>query len=151
MIRFAAALLVALASFAAQAQTTEPIDVVRKFYAQPPVENYTPYSKRLAGLYDAASAKSKELEEPVSGVDFDPTINGQDAEPNFQKTLRYQQTQRGGDRARIKVTFKNGRQSELWFDMILENNRWLVDDIQSVRGEAKWVFSKLLMDGAQGK
>ena len=58
-------------SLAAQA-AREPIDIVRALYAPerantPPAY---PFSHRLQGLYDAASARSRELNEPVSGLDF---------------------------------------------------------------------------------
>ncbi len=135
------------------AAAQEPIDVVKKFYVenQNNSQRYEPWSKRLRRLYDAAAATSKKLDQPVSGIDFDPTVNGQDTEEGFLKSVRADQTQRAADKARIKVTFKNGRLSELWYDMILESGAWVVNDIHSVRGESKWVWSKLLADGAKGK
>ena len=43
--------------------------------------------------------KSKQVNEPVSGLDFDPIISGQDSDDDFRKTLKYSVEPRGAGKA----------------------------------------------------
>jgi hypothetical protein len=143
-------LLAALAALLASpvlAQPVDPVAVVRGFYREGAAE-YRPFSRRLAGLYQAALENSTVREIPVAGLDFDPAVNGQDVEPETYRSARFTVASQRGDRAVVTATFRNGGPQEVRFDLVREGGRWLVDEIRSVKGE-RWVWSELLKKGAE--
>ena len=149
-IRIGLALLVLLAPLAARAQSGEAIDLVRSFYVPGFDEEKMPLSSRLKTLFDAALANSKQHDMPVSGLDFSWILNAQDAEPGFDKTLQFAELKRTPNAATIRVTFRNGRQEELRYEMKREGGKMVVDDIHYVTGQPT-SLGKMLVEGANEK
>lgn len=130
--------------------TTSPTDVVRWFYPLRPGLSQPPFSARLQKHFDAALANSRKINAPVAGLDFAFQVNAQDTEPGYEKTLRFSPRRNDGKRTRVRVTLRNYRSVELIYDLVLENGRWLVDDVRSTR-EPRWVLSRLYAIGAREK
>lgn len=128
----------------------DPLVPLKRIYAGETaiVDKPAPFSKRLKALEDAASKRSKELNEPVAGLDFDFRINGQDFEPGTFKSVRYKRIERKGDRASVAVTFKNGTAQELRYNLVRENGQWLIDEVRNEKKDP-WVLSKLYEEGAK--
>lgn len=144
-----ALLALALAALPAGAQTpSEPLDLVRSFYVPGYNENAMPLSARLTRLLDAAVANSRKHNMPVQGLDFAWTVNAQDTQPGFERTLQFGQISRSEERAQIRVAFHNGRDEELRYEMLRENGKWVVDDIRYLRGDPT-SLSQMLDAGAK--
>lgn len=158
MQRFAVASLVLLATlscalFAAmptRAQGTEPLALVRSFYAPDYRNDLMPLSQRLGALLDAAIANSRKIDAPVSGLDFAWQLNAQDSEPGFEKTLTLAETARDARTATVRASFRNGRDEELEYRLLRENGIWTIDDILYLKGE-QTSLSQMLIDGANEK
>jgi hypothetical protein len=147
-ILFAAFGLALLLTSFARAQAPAPLDLVRSFYAPGFEEEKMPLSARLQRLLDAAVANSKKHNAPVTGLDFSWILNAQDAEPGFDKTLSFSETKRSAAEAIIRVTFKNGRDEELRYDLKRENGKMVVDDIHYLSGQPT-SLSHMLTEGAK--
>ena len=83
-----------------------PLAAVKLVYDPKTKDAQRPYSKKLSALYAAAVKKSKQLNEAVSGLDFDPIISGQDSDDDFRKTLKYSVEPRGAGNAVVVVKFR---------------------------------------------
>ena len=144
--------LSATAAAPALAQTapkSDPAEPIRALYARPgAARSREPFTKRLQALRAAAIKRSRELEEPVSGLDFDYSVNGQDHEDGMARSVRIAVLTQSDSRAEVKVTFRNGAPQELRYDMALEGGRWLVDDVRSLTNDTAWVLSELYREGA---
>lgn len=138
----------ALSPAAAPAQPgPEPLDLVRGFYAPDYRNDQMPLSPRLGALLDAAIANSRKHDAPVTGLDFAWQLNAQDAEPGFEKTLKLAQTALSADSATVRASFHNGREEEIDYRLLRQNGRWVVDDIDYLKGEAT-SLSEMLKTGA---
>lgn len=126
---------------------SEPLALVRSFYAPGFNEDNMPLSQRLTTLLDAAIANSRKHNAPVTGLDFAWTVNAQDTEPGYERTLQFGEIARSDAAALIRVAFHNGRDEELRYELIREHGKWVVDDIGYLRGEAT-TLSKMLKTGA---
>jgi hypothetical protein len=142
----------ATAAAPALAQTapkSDPAAPIRALYAKPgAARSREPFTKRLQALQAAAIKRSRELDEPVSGLDFDYVVNGQDHEDGMARSVRIAVLSQSEARAEVKVTFRNGPLQELRYDMALEGGRWLVDDVRSLTKDQSWVLSELYREGA---
>lgn len=132
----------------AQAPGSQPLELVRSFYQPGYDEEKMPLSTRLEKLADAAIANSRKHNAPVTGLDFSWILNAQDAEPGFDKTLKFSEVKRSANDASIRVTFSNGREEELLYEMKQQNGKWVVDDIRYLRGQPT-TLSKMLETGAK--
>ena len=128
----------------------EPLAIVRALYGAEGSSNKRPYSKRLAKLYGAAEKNSKKIESPVSGLDFDVVVSGQDVETGYLKTLKIAETKRTDKTAQVKANFKNFKPVEVVYDLVVEDGRWKIDEISSP-GKSGYQWSKLLQKGASEK
>jgi hypothetical protein len=108
-----------------------------------------PFSKRLQALYDAASKRADELNEPVAGVDFDYAINGQDFEPATVRSVRHRIVRQDGASATVETTFRNAGPQKLVYSLVLEGGQWLIDEVRSHTRGGEWVLSALLIKGAR--
>lgn len=126
---------------------SEPLTLVRSFYAPGFNENNMPLSERLTKLLDAAVANSRKHNAPVTGLDFAWTVNAQDTQPGYERTLQIGEIARSDGSALIRVAFHNRRDEELRYELIRESGKWVVDDIRYMRGEAT-TLSKMLKTGA---
>lgn len=99
------------------------------------------YTARLAGLFekDRRMAKGE-----VGCIEFDFWVNGQDW--NLSKVKVSSQNVAGHPDQRIVVAaFENLRTPmELHFHFVQQRGKWLLDDVESVKGPEKWTLSKLL-------
>jgi hypothetical protein len=129
------------------AQTT-PLELVRSFYAPGFDEEKLPLSPRLSQLLDAAIANSKKHNAPVTGLDFSWILNAQDAEPGFDKTLTFAELKRSASDATVRVTFYNGREEELLYELKRAGGNWVIDDIRYLRGTPA-SLSQMLETGAK--
>lgn len=132
----------------AQAPASQPLELVRSFYQPGYDEEKMPLSTRLEKLADAAIGNSRKHNAPVTGLDFSWILNAQDAEPGFDKTLKFSEVKRSANEAAIRVTFTNGREEELLYEMKQQNGKWVVDDIRYLRGQPT-TLSKMLETGAK--
>jgi hypothetical protein len=130
------------------AQTSAPLDLVRSFYAPGFDEDKLPLSPRLTKLLDAAIANSKKHNAPVTGLDFSWILNAQDAEPGFDKTLKFAELTRSASDASVRVTFYNGREEELVYELKQQGGKWVIDDIRYLRNQPT-TLSRMLETGAK--
>ncbi|OYU48613.1 MAG: hypothetical protein CFE31_09160 [Rhizobiales bacterium PAR1] len=150
--------LLALA-FPAFAQSASPVldnplAAVKRVYDPKVKDVQRPYTKKLRALYAAATKKSKQLNEPVSGLDFDPIIAGQDSDDDFRKTLKYAVEPRGAGYAVVVVKFKQFKtepEVTLFYEVMLDGNEWKIDDIVNPAKEFGWRLSTMLIAGAKGQ
>ncbi len=161
MIRLSrrAVLAAALTGFAATAASAQqgaasPMDAVKAFYNSKIPDEARPYSQRLIRLRLAATRRSQQINEPVSGLDFDPTIDGQDADMAvLLRSLQYFDTTTDPIKPTIQVTFTQSRGAPpvtLTYTTINEGG-WKVDDIAKLRQRSNWRWSTLLARGAKGQ
>lgn len=130
---------------------SDPVQTLKAFYgARDKSLGKEPFTRRLAALQAAAVKRSRQINEPVSGLDFSFEIDGQDSEPGTLASVRYEVLSKDAQRASIKVTFRNGGPRELHYDMVSEGSRWLIDDVRRV-GKDAWMLSDLYRKGAAGK
>lgn len=133
-----------------------PLAAVRRVYDPKVKDAGRPFSKKLRVLYAAAFKKSKELNEPVAGIDFDPITGSQDSDDDYRQTLKF--TARPGATAskaivevKLKV-FKSEPEKTLLYDLVREGQRWVIDDISNpATGDDGWRLSTLLIAGAKGQ
>jgi hypothetical protein len=131
-----------------------PLAAVKAFYDPKVKDEQRPYSRRLEALYAAATKKSQELNEPVSGLDFDPTIGGQDSDDDFRKTLEFATIPRAAGKATVEVrlrAFKTEPVMVLFYEVVREDETWRVDDIANPNANDGWRISALLEAGAKGQ
>ncbi|MCZ8182284.1 MAG: DUF3828 domain-containing protein [Beijerinckiaceae bacterium] len=152
---FALSLLAGLVSGPAFAQAIppDPVAVVRQVYDPKIKDAQRPYSARLRKLYAAAIRTSRRLNEPVSGLDFDPTTNSQDSDDNFRDTLKFAAASPSGGKAVVSVKmriFKEQPEQTLIFELVQEKNLWRIDDIVNPAQTDGWRWSKMLEAGAKG-
>ena len=108
-----------------------------------------PFSDSLNALYEAAAKRSEQLQEPVSGLDFDYAVNGQDFEEGLAASVEYEIMSQDANRAEVRVTFKNFEMQELRYFLIVKSGNWLVDELVSKTPGYEWTYSELLKDGAK--
>lgn len=141
----ALSLLLALFAPAIAQPAGDPVSVVKTIYGSSDPLTAKVYSKRLQALLDkdVKAAKGE-----AGNLDFDFAANGQDTQPGYKKTLRYEPRSQAGDRASVKATFKNFEPQRLDYDLVRENGRWAVDEVRSL-GKTKWVLSSVLRGGGR--
>jgi uncharacterized caspase-like protein len=106
-----------------------------------------PLSADLARLYAQVQRRSRQKGEPLSGIDFDPAIDGQDHdEKALARTLKFAEKSRAGAKAQVEVRFTNGDQRVLNYGTVLESGRWLIDYIRKPDPEG-WSWRALLQAG----
>lgn len=153
-------LTAALAAFAAPALAQgapaldNPLAAVKRVYDPKVKEAQRPYTKKLRALYAAAIKKSKQLNEPVSGLDFDPIISGQDSDDDYRQTLKFSVEPRTPGNAVVVVKlrqFKTEPEVTIFYDVSLEGTEWKIDDISNPAKDHGWRLSTLLIAGAKGQ
>lgn len=102
-----------------------------------PQDIYTP---RLAGLF----AKDRRLSKGEVGcIDFDFWVNGQDWKLG-KVNVSGQPVPGHPDQKLVVAAFDNLRTPmELHFHFVQQRGKWLLDDVDSLKGE-KWTLSRLL-------
>lgn len=140
-----------LAAQGAAPAAADPVAFVRSLYASlgRPAEDGN-FSVRLAALRAAAMAKSRELDEPVAGIDFDFRIDAQDHEPGTARSVRVDLIRAEGDRAEVRARFRNGGPQELRYTLVREGGRWVIDEVTYTGRSEGNLLSKLYEQGAAG-
>jgi hypothetical protein len=125
-----------------------PVDALRAVYRTLNRGNARrPLSADLARLYAQVQRRSRQKGEPLSGIDFDPAIDGQDHDEKvLQRTLKFAEESRDATKALVEVSFVNGDPRVLAYDMVLENGRWRIDNIRRTGAEA-WSWRAMLQAG----
>lgn len=149
----------ALAAFPAHAQPAEPdpLAPVRLYASLKRDQEGATFSARLLRLYRAAVAKSRQLGEPVSGLDFSPAFDGQDVdEPAYRRSLRLALEPGAGASRQVRATFRPFANSpqpvRVIYTIVREGAGWKIDDIRNTApGDRAWVYSALLALGAKGQ
>lgn len=115
---------------------TDPVDTVKALLATTQEAREAAFlSARLKRLFAAQRQRARRADGPLPGLDFDFRCNCQEEEDNWKQTLRYAMAARAERTARVTVTFKNFEEREATYSLVLENGKWLVDDIQYQGGE----------------
>lgn len=146
--------LAAAPALAQQAAASDPTAPVRRVYDPKVKEAQRPYSASLRKAYAAAIKTSRRLNEPVSGLDFDPTTNSQDADDDFRKTLKFAVKSQGPDKAVVEVklqVFKDSPELTLLYELVTENKAWRINDIVNPAQQDGWRLSQLLEAGAKAQ
>ncbi|MDP3544763.1 MAG: DUF3828 domain-containing protein [Phreatobacter sp.] len=145
----AALILAAAPAMAQQAAGPDPVAALRALYAKPdraPVEPFI--SPRLRRLYEAQKRRGASAEGPMPGLDFGFACGCQDYDDNFHTRNRYRLVSRDDRRAKVTVTLKifadQPETQDITFDLVLENGRWLIDEVTGASGDIPWVLSRLL-------
>jgi hypothetical protein len=150
IIAFSLLALAAISLRPAQAASDdEIIKYVKELYNAELVRDAEPFSARLLALHEAAMAKSMELMEPVSGLDFDYVINGQDFSETAHSSATFEVISKSEERAEVKVNFLNFEPQELIYTMVPEEGGWWIDEVVSKTPGYEWTLSELLKEGAK--
>ena len=122
-----------------------PMETMRAFYALPERGSKTPFlSTRLRRLYDTQQARSRRSGDVMPGLDFDFACGCQDYDIGFRQSLQLAETARAERTATISAKFKVfDRNSEIHFDLVRENGRWLIDNARGL-GNPAWDLAALL-------
>ncbi|QCI63274.1 DUF3828 domain-containing protein [Phreatobacter stygius] len=116
---------------------TDPIDTVKALLATTQEAREPAFmSARLKRLFAVQRQRARRADGPLPGLDFDFRCNCQEEEDNWKRTLRYTIAARTERTARVTVKFKNFEEREATYSLVLENGKWLVDEIQHQGGEA---------------
>ena len=96
-------------------------------------------SERLMALF----AESQRAHNGFA-VTFDPVVNGQDA---LIEDLVVHAAVIDGSRAYVNARFRNfGTDNVLIFSFVCEDRSWRLDEIASIGGEFRWVFTDVLQN-----
>ncbi|HKE28496.1 MAG TPA: hypothetical protein VKB88_39370 [Bryobacteraceae bacterium] len=146
-IRVVTPILVA-AALTAATRVTDPETFVRGVYdhylaSQRTGRNYVApadiYTARLKALFDEDKRRANG---EVGCIEFDFWVNGQDWNlKNIRVTA--QDIAGSADRKMVNAEFVNDTPQELRFDFRRIGGVWLLDDVESLRGE-RWKLSALL-------
>ena len=99
------------------------------------------YSKRLQALIDKDASETPEG--MVGRIDWDVFVDGQDWQI---KKLHISLVSKTDDTATVRASFLNfDKQCNLLFDLVLEDGRWRIDEIQETE-KPRWIMSKILAD-----
>lgn len=126
---------------------TDPVTVVRQLYRPAGHDRGAAYSRRLEALYQAALKNAKVRDIPVSGLDFDFAVNGQEVEPDTYRSAQVALLRQGDGRAEVRASFRNRGDQELRYSLVLEGGRWRIDEVTSTTGDG-WRWSDMLVQGA---
>ncbi len=132
----------------AETKIDDPEAFVRQVYARYEAaekahRDYSPsddiYTRRLKGLMDEDKRRAKG---EVGCIEFDFWINGQDSQLK-NVTVTSRAVPGKDDRRIVTATFTNFRPQQNEFEFQRVDGKWLIDEVQSLRGD-KWVLSKIL-------
>jgi hypothetical protein len=145
-MRLALILIFALCSAFAQAQdASDPLALITDIYKSYTAENDLPgysnvYCKRLEALIDA-DLKAQEPGDSGS-IDWDVFVNGNDWQVS---KLAITLVSKSATRAQVRASFFNFKeQQDQLFDLIIEDGRWVIDDVRATQKGNRWTMSKIL-------
>jgi hypothetical protein len=98
------------------------------------------YSHRLQHLIDADRKNTPEGE--VGKIDWDVFVDGQEWQLS---ALNVTPVSEAADHAQVNARFNNFAEPKaILFDLVREDGRWLIDDVQSTATGRRWTMSKIL-------
>lgn len=126
----------------------DPAEIIRPLYERystpaavttfPSLEEQAPWSDDLKAQLVAMMARSQERNEPI--LDFDPFIDAQDYELSNLTVSTDAISE--NSHAVVRAHFINlGRESDVLFDMIWQNNEWRVDNIRGGSWDLRQVIA----------
>ncbi len=146
MRRLALILIFALCASSAHAQANnDPVALITDIYQTYQADTDPPgygdvYSKRLQALVDS---DSKDAPDGDGGkIDWDVFVNGNDWQVS---KLSITLVSKSATRARVRARFYNFKeQQDQLFDLVVEDGRWVIDDVRATRKGNRWTMSKIL-------
>lgn len=133
------------ASEAAAIAAPDPAPLVREIYtpylaadgAPPALLEAAPWSRRTRQEITDMQANSMAMGEPI--LDFDPLINAQDWQ--LSNVSAETETQAGGH-AVVRASFFNaGRQEDLRYDLIWEDDGWKVENVRGADWDLRTIIT----------
>lgn len=141
-----------------EAETPDPVAVVNSIYKSDsnrtmafgldPAERHKYFSKSTETLWDKADAKSNPNGDEVGAIDFDLSTNSQGAEV---KSYSIVSSKMDGKAATVvvKLALDNWLRHSpdddiIRYNFILEDGRWMIDDIGSAADGKPWTLLELL-------
>ena len=99
------------------------------------------YSRRMQALRDADARKTPKGD--AGTIDWDLFIDGNDW---VLSNLRIALEEKSATRAKVRARFDNHKQpSDITFDLVREDGKWVIDDITSNQPGRRSTMSKILM------
>lgn len=133
----------------AMAQTPGPREVIAELYkpaADPGPDAPLPEGDPDAPPLYAASLRALlavDATRDMNYLDFDWVSGGQDL-PDY-KDLKIVVVRQTAETAQVRVTFRNyGDPRERLIDMVIEDGRWVIEDVYLTRPEKGWLSRRLV-------
>jgi Protein of unknown function (DUF3828) len=101
------------------------------------------FSKRFAALW-ATDERYGAATRDMGNIDHDPFIAAQDHEDDVLRDLAIDVVERKGDSAEVRARFTNFGPVDVRFTVILEDGRWLIDDIHNRMEGAVYSVAEML-------
>lgn len=150
----------ALAVGSARSQSPTPAEIINSIYKPQPnsesgaafgldVEERRAYfSKATAALWDKADKQANPGGGDIGAIDFDLTTNSQGADvKSFAITRNKVEAKRASVMVKLELDnwIRNNAEDNLVrYDFVLENGRWIIDDVSSTIDGKRWTLKKLL-------
>ena len=146
MRRLALILMFALCASFAQAQDfSDPVALITDIYKAYTTDTESPgygdvYSKRLQALRDSDGPDAPDGD--GGKIDWDVFVNGNDWQVSKLAITLVSKT---ATRAQVRARFFNFKeQQDQLFDLIIEDGRWVIDDVRATQKGHRWTMSKIL-------
>lgn len=141
-------LTLALASPALAQPTPGPAEVIAELYkpAPEPTDGAEPAEAPEGPPLFAASLRALlevDAQRDMNYLDFDWVSGGQDL-PDY-KNLKIVVVRKTSETAQVRVTFRNyGQARERLIDMVIEDGRWVIEDVYMKAPEGEWLSRRLV-------
>ncbi len=139
-------LIFALCASLAQAQdASDPLALIKDIYKTYTAENDVPgygdvYSKRLQALRDSDGPDAPDGD--GGKIDWDVFVNGNDWQVSKLTVTLVSKT---ATHALVRARFFNFKdQQDQLFDLIVEDGRWVIDEVRATQKGNRWTMSKIL-------
>jgi hypothetical protein len=146
MRRLALILVFALCATFAQAQDAgDPVALITDIYKAYTADTASPgysdvYSKRLQALVDSDSQDAPDGD--GGKIDWDVFVNGNDWQVS---KLAITLVSKSAKQAQVRARFFNFKeQQDQLFDLVVEDGRWVIDDVRATQMGNRWTMSKIL-------
>ena len=140
------------------AQTPDPVAVVNSIYnggssrgaafGLDPEERHKYFSKSTAALWDKAEAKVNPNGDEIGAIDFDPSTNTQGADVKSYSIVSSKVSDKTATVV-VKLVLDNWIRNSsddniIRYQFVLEDGRWMIDDIGSAIDGKGWKLRQLL-------
>jgi hypothetical protein len=133
------------ASFAHAQDASDPVALITNIYKAYTTDTESPgygdvYSKRLRTLIDSDSLDAPDGD--GGKIDWDVFVNGNDWTVS---KLAITLVSKSATRAQVRARFFNFKEpQDQLFDLVVEDGRWVIDDVHATKMGARWTMSKIL-------